>query len=183
MQNRIKSSAKELKSIHSIVMCAVLIALYVAINSLSVYVTPTLKLTFSFLILALLGYRFGIATGFIAGIACDLVAYLVRPAGPLHIGFTLSTALTVAVFAVFLYHRKPRLWRIILARTSINLFINIALNTYWLSNLYGKAYIVLLAERVIKNLALLPIEVALLFFVLKAFEQINKKLGNTNQYT
>ena len=151
MQNRIQTSAQEIKNIHSLVMCAVLVALYVAINSLSVYVTPTLKLTFSFLVLAIIGWRFGAVTGTFAGLACDLVAYVVRPAGPLHLGFTLSTMLTVAVFAILLYSRELKLWRIIVARTVINLTINIAL---------------------------LPIEIALLWFVLKAFEQIMKRVGN-----
>lgn len=176
MQNRIKSSALEIKNIHSLAMCAVMVALYVAIDTASVYITPTMQLTFSFLVLALLGYRFGPVTGPLAGIACDLIAYIIRPAGPLHLGFTLSTMLTVLVFALFLYERELKLWRIILSKTIINLGINIALNTYWLSNLYGKAYIVLLSERVIKNIALLPIEIVLLWFVLKAFEQIIKRI-------
>lgn len=178
MQNRIKSSAGEIRNIHSLAMCAVLVALYVAINSASIYITPSLKLTFSYLVLGILGYRFGAVAGTLSGLACDLIAYIVRPAGPLHLGFTLSTMLTVLVFALFLYERELRIWRVILSRTIINLAINIALNTYWLSNLYGKAYIVLLFERIIKNIALLPIEIALLWFVLKAFRQIMMRIGN-----
>ncbi len=178
MQNRIKSSAGEIRNIHSLAMCAVLVALYVAINSASIYITPSLKLTFSYLVLGILGYRFGAVAGTLSGLACDLIAYIVRPAGPLHLGFTLSTMLTVLVFALFLYGRELRIWRVILSRTIINLAINIALNTYWLSNLYGKAYIVLLFERIIKNIALLPIEIALLWFVLKAFRQIMMRIGN-----
>lgn len=178
MQNRILSSTREIKNIHSLVICAVMIALYVAIDTASLYVTQTLQLTFSFLVLAMLGYRFGVFTGTLAGLACDLIAYIIRPAGPLHLGFTLSTMLTVLVFALFLYGRELKLWRIIVSKTIINLAVNIMLNTYWLSNLYGKAYIILLFDRILKNIALLPIEIALLWFVLKAFEEINKRVGN-----
>ncbi len=178
MQNRIKSSANEMKNIHSLAMCAVLVALYVAIDTASVYVTPTLQLTFSFLVLGILGFRFGPCTGVIAGLACDLIAYVVRPAGPLHLGFTLSTMLTVLIFALLLYKRPPKVWRVLVAKTIVNLGVNIALNTYWLSNLYGKAYVVLLFERVIKNIALLPVEIVLLWFVIKAFEQIIQRIEN-----
>ena len=178
MQNRIKSSVTELRNVHSMVTCAVLVALYVAINSLSLFVTPTLKLTFSFLVLGMIGYRFGIATGFLGGVICDLLAYVIRPSGPLHIGFSLSTALTCAVFALFLYRREIKIWRVILARTVVNIAINIALNTFWLSNLYGKGYIILLWERAIKNVALLPIEIVLLFIVLKTFERILRQVRN-----
>ena len=178
MQNRIKSSANEVKNIYSLAMCAVLVALYVAIDTASVYVTPILQLTFSFLVLGLLGYRFGAVAGVVAALACDLIAYVIRPAGPLHLGFTLSTMLTVLVFALFLYRYPPKLWRIITAKTIVNVGVNIALNTFWLSNLYGKAYIVLLFERVIKNIALLPVEIALLWFVIKAFEGIMQRMEN-----
>lgn len=177
MQNRLKSSAMEIKNVHSLVTCAVCVALYVAINSLSLYVTPTLKLTFSFLILGMIGYRFGLVTGSLAAVACDLVAYVIRPAGPLHLGFTLSTVLTVAVFAIFFYRHKISIWRVVVSRAFINLAINIALNTYWLSNLYGEAYRVLLLERFIKNIALLPIEAILLYFVLNAFKKVLEKSG------
>lgn len=177
MQNRLKSSAAEIKNIHSLVTCAVCVALYVAINSLSFYVTPSLKLTFSFLILGMIGYRFGLITGSLAAVACDLVAYVIRPAGPLHLGFTLSTVLTVAVFAIFFYGHKITVWRAVVSRAFINLAINIALNTYWLSNLYGEAYHVLLLERFIKNIALLPIEAILLYFVLNAFKTVIEKSG------
>ncbi len=176
MPNRIKASALELRSTRSLVTCALLVALYVVTNTLSVYVTPSLKLTFSFLAFGLLGYRFGIVTGGLAGIACDLAAYLIRPSGPLHLGFSLSAVLTCAVFGLFLYRRELSLWRVIVSRTVINLFINIALNTYWLSNLYGKAYIVWLTERSLKNVFLLPIEIALLYAVLLAYKKIDKRI-------
>ena len=178
MQNRIKSSLGEIKNIHSLAMCAVLVALYVAIDTASVYVTPTMQLTFSFLVLGLLGYRFGHFTGTLAALACDLIAYVIRPAGPLHLGFTLSTMLTVLVFAIFLYEKPLKIWRVIVSKTVVNVGVNIVLNTYWLSNLYGKAYIVLLFERVVKNIALLPVEIILLWFVLKAFERIMQRMEN-----
>jgi len=178
MQNRLKSSIAELQNLRTLATCAVLVALYVAIDTASVYVTPTMQLTFSFLVLALLGYRFGTFAGTIAGLACDLIAYLIRPAGPLHLGFTLSTMLTVFIFALFLYRRELKLWRIILSKSAINIGVNIFLNTYWLSNLYDKAYVVLFWERTLKNLVLLPIEIALAWFVLKAFEQITRRISN-----
>ncbi len=182
MQNRVISSARELKNLRSLITCSLLIALYVALNSLSsVYITQELKLTFSYIALAMIGYRFGIITGFFGGALCDLLAYVIRPSGPLHLGFTLSTALTCVVFGIFLYKREFKWWTLLirtaLSRTIVNLFINIALNTFWLSNLYGKGYIVMLFQRVLKNILLLPIEVAILFFVLKAFERILKQLN------
>ncbi len=172
MPNKLKSSAEELRSLRAISECGILIAMYVAVNTLSVYVTPTLKLTFSYLIFGIIGWRFGVVTGALAGGLCDITSYIVYSTGALHLGFTLSAALTCTVFGAFLYRQKISLWRVAVSRILINILINIALNTFWLSNLYGKAYIVLLGERLVKNILLLPVEITLLFAVLMACEKI-----------
>lgn len=172
MPNRLKSSAEELRNLRSIAECGILIALYVVTNTLSIYITPTLKLTFSYLVFGIIGWRFGVVTGALAGAVCDITAYIVYSSGALHLGFTLSAALTCAVFGAFLYRREISVWRVIVSRSLINILINIALNTFWLSNLYGKAYIVLLGERVVKNLVLLPVEITLLYVVLIAARAI-----------
>ncbi|MBE6911046.1 MAG: folate family ECF transporter S component [Ruminococcaceae bacterium] len=174
--NRIKSSAMELKSTKSIVLCAALIALYVAINTLSVFVTQELKLGFSFLVLAVLGMQFGAITGTLAGFLCDLMAYIVRPMGALHLGFSLTTALTATVFAILLYRYELKLWRIIVSRIIINVFLNLLLNTIWLSQLYGNGFWALLPGRIFKNIGLLPIEIILLWIFLNAFKKAEKRL-------
>ncbi len=174
--SRIKSSAKELKSTKSIVLCAALIALYTAINTLSLYVTQELKLGFSFLVLAVLGMQFGVITGTFAGFLCDLMAYIVRPMGALHLGFTLTTALTATVFAIFLYRRELKLWRIIVARTIVNVFLNLFLNTIWLSQLYGNGFLALLPGRIYKNIGLLPLEIILIWVFLNSFKKVEKRL-------
>lgn len=174
--NRIKSSASELKSTKSIVLCAALIALYVAINTISLFVTQELKLGFTFLVLAVIGMQFGVVTGTLAGFLCDLMAYVIRPMGALHLGFSLTTALTVTIFALLLYRHKLSIWRIIIARIATNLLLNLFLNTIWLSQLYGKGFFILLPTRILKNIALLPIEIILLWIFLSAFKKVEKRL-------
>lgn len=174
--SRIKSSAKELKSTKSIVLCAALIALYVAINTISIFVTQELKLGFTFLVLAVIGMQFGVVTGTLAGFLCDIIAYIVRPMGALHLGFSLTTALTVTLFALFLYRHKLSLWRIIIARIATNLFLNLFLNTIWLSQLYGNGFLALLPGRIYKNVGLLPLEILLLWVFLNSFKKVEKRL-------
>ncbi len=177
MQNRIKSSAAELRSVSSLVMCAALVALYIVIDMISVYTDPTQKFTFTFLVLALLSYRFGIVPSAIAAVACDVIGFLIKPMGAYHPGFAISKVLTCVIFALFLYRRPLKLWRVAASKAIVNVFINIALNTYWVSTLYGKAYIAALAGRLTKNIVLLPVEIILLWLVLKAFERILSRTG------
>ena len=178
MKLNLADSAKELKSIYSIVMCALLIALYIALDSLSVFTLSTQKFTLAFISLGLLGYRFGIIPSSLAAFACDLIAYLIKPMGAYHPGFAISKILTCIIFALFLYKKEVKLWRIIVSRTLINILINILLNAYWLASLYSsKGYVVILLEHFYKNIILLPFEIVILFFALKAFEKISHKLN------
>ncbi len=178
MKVHLLDSAKELRSTRSIVMCAVLIALYVALDSISVFTLSTQKFTVAFIALALLGSRFGIIPASLAAFACDLVGYLIKPMGAYHPGFAISKILTCIIFALFLYKKEIKLWRIIVSRTIINILINVFLNAYWLASLYSsKGYTVILAEHFYKNIILLPFEIVILWFVLKAFDKISFNLN------
>ncbi|MFR1717037.1 MAG: hypothetical protein ACLSV6_10690, partial [Butyricicoccus sp.] len=64
------------------------------------------------------------------------------------------------------------------AKTCINLFCNICLNTLWLTVTGGKAMSVLLVTRVPKNLILLPIEIVLVYFGMKLVNRIYGVLPN-----
>lgn len=178
MNLNLSESAKELKSIRSIVMCAALIALYVALDSVSVFTLSTQKFSVAFLALGLLGYRFGIVPASLAAFACDFIGYLIKPMGTYHPGFAISKILTCIIFALFLYRKEIKLWRIIVSRALINILINTLLNAYWLASLYSsKGYSVIVIEHFTKNIILLPFEIVVLFFVFKAFEKITNTIN------
>lgn len=176
MFSRVKASAKELKSTESLVLCAALIALYIILDGFATVKTQYFEITFSFLALAVIGYLFGVVPAFISAAAGDLISFFVFPRGAFHPGFTLTTILICVIFALFLYKQKVSLWRVILARLCINIFVNSTLTTLWVSQLVGKGFGVLFVSRAAKNLFALPIEIILLFFVLRAAEKILPKI-------
>jgi len=82
--------------------------------------------------------------------------------------------LTGLVFGLFLYKKKLKLWRVIVSKACINIFLNLLLNTYWLAGLYGEGYLAMLPARLGKNLILLPLEVTLIFLVLKVVNSVTR---------
>ena len=67
-------SAKEFKSIKSIVAAALLIALHTVLAVfVSIQVTPTLRISVSFLANCAIGYMFGPVMGFVCGGLGDLI--------------------------------------------------------------------------------------------------------------
>ena len=172
----LKDSQKELKITKTIVVAALLIAIKLTLDALNIRIsiTPSLRITFSFLTTAVCGILFGPATAFVMAGAGDLIGYFVNTGGgPYFPGFTLTAALSGWVWGMGLYQEKITFVRVLLTRGLINLFLNIGLNGLWLYLLYNKGFFVELPARIIKNIALLPLEamlvVALAHIVKKAY--------------
>ena len=91
----------------------------------------------------------------------------IRDRGGYFPGFTLTAITAGLIWGLWLYPRRVSVWRAIGAKTCINVFCNIGLNTLWLTLTGGKAMAALLAIRIPKNLILLPIEIVLLYFGMK----------------
>ncbi len=169
------SSLRELKKIRGITTCALMIAVYVVLNFCAVYITPSVKFTFTYLALAVMGMLVGPSAAFIGAGLADFLAYFLRPnPAPIHFGIVLTTMLTGFVFGLFLYRKELKLWRVIAAKACINIFLNLLLNTYWLAGLYGEGYLAMLPARLGKNLILLPLEIALIFLVLKVTKSVTR---------
>nr|WP_297173043.1 folate family ECF transporter S component [uncultured Agathobaculum sp.] len=164
-------SLRELRSTRCLALTALLIAINIALSllGLEIRLPPDLKIGFSFLANAAIGMLFGPSVAMVAGVCTDLLGYIATGSsmGMYFPGFTI-TAITAGLFwGLWLYPRKSALWRAVGAKVCINLFCNIGLNTLWLTMTGGKAMTVLLAARIPKNLLMLPIEIAVLYFGMK----------------
>ncbi len=103
-----RDSALELKSLRCLTVTAMLIALNLALKSVTVYVTDDLKISFSYLALAAIGMLFGPTVSFVAGTVTDLLGLLISQQmsafNPL---FTLVEAVGAMLYGLFLYRLVP----------------------------------------------------------------------------
>lgn len=161
-------SIREFSHFSSIAGASMLLAVSIVLSIfVMIPISPTLKMGIAYLATAMLGMIFGpVLGGLTAGLG-DLIKFLLKPDGIFFPGFTLNAILGGVIYGLFFYKNRVSLSRCIAAKVSVNLFLNILLNTYWLSILYGDAYLVLLVSRLWKNIVLLPFEVTLLFVVLR----------------
>lgn len=164
-------SLQELKKTRSLAMTAMLLAIAVILGFLAVQVTESIKISFAFLVDELVGMLFGPTVGAVFGAVDDFLKYVVRPTGPYFPGFMISEMLSAMIYGLFLYKRPIRLPRIIAANTTVTVFVNMFLNTVWLSMLYGNAIPVILPARVVKELILLPINIVLFYAVSRMLEK------------
>ena len=165
-----KSSLREFKSVRCLTLTAMLGAISIIIGSYFTFmIGNSLKIGFTYLPNEFLYYMFGPVVGACFGAVMDVLTFILKPTGPFFFGFTLSAILKGLIYGVILYKKPLSILRIFIANVISLIFITLLLDTYWLTILYGKAYMVFLSERLIK-IALLPVETILLYLLIKGVE-------------
>ncbi len=165
-----KSSLHELRSIRCVTLTAMLGAISIIIGTYFTFmIGNSLKIGFTYLPNEFLFYMFGPAVGAFFGAAMDILTYILKPTGPFFFGFTLSAILKGLIYGFILYKKPLSLLKIFIANVISLIFVTLLLDTYWLTILYGKAFLIFLSERVIK-IALLPVETILLYLLIKGVE-------------
>lgn len=168
----IKTSAKEVRRVKSICGCAMLTALNVAVGTLFIPITPTLRIGFSSIFAGVSGMYYGPVITGMAGVIADTLKYIMRPDGPYFPGFAINELLTGMIYGSFFYKKEITLPRVILARLCVTVFINLILTSLWLNIMYQNPLFTMV--RLIKNIIMFPMDVALLYAALKAAKRIKK---------
>jgi ECF transporter S component (folate family) len=122
-----------------------------------------IRISFGFVPQSFSSMLFGPLLGGIGAVLGDIIGMIVAPKGAYFAGFTLSALLTGVIYGLFLFRKPKTLLRITLAVLSITLFVDIGLNTYWLTILLGKGYFAMLPARVIKSAIMIPVQVSVIY--------------------
>lgn len=169
---KIEDSARHLKKTRDLTLISLLLAIKVTLSFFTVRIGQIIKISFGFLTNGILGYLYGPFIGFVCGALGDIISYFISPMGPYFPGFTLTSALAGFVYGYILYKKEPTITRILTANLIITVFLNLALNTLWISVLYGNAYMAILPPRILKEFILVPIQVPVLYMALKVVKKV-----------
>lgn len=168
----IHRSAQGLKKVKVLVGTSMFIALNIILGFTKITLIPqVLEIQFSTLAHAACAYIYGPIMAGIAGIFTDTFKYLLNPSGAYMPLFALNEFLTGFIYGCFFYKKKITLTRAALARLVVVLLLNLTLTPLWLHLLYGKAFLFYVQIRIVKNLLMYPIDVFLLYTVLKATQR------------
>ena len=166
MHNSIRSreywteAASRLGNIRVILVCSMCIALSVILGYFYYPLNESLTIRFTYLASSVVGLVAGPIVALVYGAAVDLLDFMMNPTSTFFFGYTISSMAGAFLYALIYYRQKITVVRIIFCRLAVNLLVNVFLNALWSSILYGKGYIYRLVISYIKNIALLPIEVA-----------------------
>ena len=177
-----KQSAQNLTSTRHLALAGMLLAMHAVLGYFKIPLfSPTNRITFTFAATATAGMVLGPVPAMLVGGLGDILGYFINPGGAAYFfGFTISAALGGLIHGVLLYKAAPKyaLLRVIIAEFIITFFVNIILNTYWLSVLYAKAYQIFTWARIVKNFVAYPVHVIIVFalFMLIYRTNLSKKL-------
>lgn len=166
-------SVHELREIKTLAVSAMLLAIAVVLGFYTVQLTDYIKIGFAYIVNELTGLLFGPAVGGIVGGLADFLKYLVKPTGPFFPGFTISGFCGGLIYGFVLYKEPLTFKRVLLANLLVTVFVNLGLNTYWLTLLYGDGFFALLPVRILKQIIMLPIETVLFYTVAKTLAKAN----------
>lgn len=155
-----------MKKTRILVFLSLLVAMDVVLtHMIPVIQVDIIRISFGFVPQSFSSLLFGPFIGGVAAVLGDIIGMVIAPKGAYFPGFTLSALLTGMIYGFFLYRRPKTLLRITLAVLCITLFVDIGLNTYWLTILLGKGYVAILPARVIKSIVMLPAQVSVIYLL------------------
>lgn len=161
-----RRSLRVFRKPRGLALAGLLLALQVVLDVyLSLYVTPTVKVSFGFLAIGLSGAVLGPVPAMAQAVAADIIGHFLKPFGAYFPGYSLTALLNGAFYGFILYEKKPGPLRALCVKAAVNLLLNILLNTLWSVILTKTPFWTLLPARALKNIIALPIEAALLWGV------------------
>lgn len=160
-------SFHELKDLKNLVSAAMLLALAVILGFYRIQLTEYIRFGFDSVAKELTGMIFGPVVGCIVGALSDIISFIIKPLGAYFPGFTISAAVAGLIYGMVMYKRPLSLKRVIVANTLVTVLVNLVLNTYWLTLMYGDTFMALFPARIVKQLIMLPIDIILFYAVSK----------------
>lgn len=157
-----------------IVITALLLAMLIVLSRFLSLKTPIMKISFAFIPTMLCATWLGAKWTVLLNVLGDIIGAILFPTGPFFIGYTISTAVAGLIYGLLLYKQESNTFtdkqftlRLIIATILVTCISNIGLNTLWISITSGKAFIVLLGTRIIKELIMIPIHIVIILFIEK----------------
>ena len=152
-----------------------------ALKPVNIPIAADLRINTAFFVNAFGAMVFGPVVAIPAAAITDTLGYLLYPEGVYFFPFIFTEIAGSVIFALFLYRAEVSTLRVTLARFCICFFVNIVLNTPIMALYYqmvmGKYYPLFDMIRIVKNLAMFPLESILLTLFLRVVIPPMHKLG------
>ena len=167
-----KASFLELKKTGSLVTIALLIAMSIVVSYFRIRLFPYLSIGFSTLVNQYAYLLIGPTAGAVFGMVLDLLKEMIIPSGAFNLLFTIPPILAGFIYGSFYYNRKVSIVNCLVANFTVKLICNVIITTLLFVFLQGKALMVILPVRALKNLIQWPVDSILFYMLAKTMEKL-----------
>lgn len=172
-----RGAAGEVKKLRTLAVSAIFLALSSAVASVFIPLPNNLRVYFTYGPKALCAAVIGPVSGLLFGLTGDLLGFVLHPTGGFFPGYTLTSMMGMFLYGLGLYRKKITVRRLAFTKLLVNLVCNAGLNVLWSAILYQKAWIVYFTASLTKNLALWPVETAVLVLVFRLVGPLMERQG------
>ena len=173
-----------MKKTKKIALVALLLASTIVLSRFLSIRTPIVTIGFSFiprmLTAIILGPKYSIA---VSGLA-DIIGALLFPSGAFYFGFTVSALTSGLIHGLMLFRKgafrvdKKFVLRLVFSCILVTVLVNGVMNTIWVMATAQNAAGIIMSTRIIKQLAMLPIQIGTMLLLAKALEKQIDRLKN-----
>ena len=170
--------------IKRLVTLGLLLAAEVILSRFLSIATPIVKIGFAFVPVVVTAILYGPVWSAVVAGAGDFIGAILFPIGPFFPGYTISAAISGAIFGIILYNKKPGILRSFMASSLSLLICSLILDTLWIWMTSSTATAAsLLPTRLLKFGVMLVIETVTVFAISKQETIIKRIKCKTVRYT
>jgi len=172
-----RTAMKELGNLRMLTLAAIVVALRIVLGGLYIPLGDNLNIFFGYFVNGLGAAIYGPVMALLSGFATDILGYFVHPTGAFFPGYVLSTMMGSFFYALFFYRARITAPRVVLAKLTVNLLVNVGLGALWSAIQFSKGYYYYLVKGLAKNIGMLPLEAFLLWAFLRAVAPVCARNG------
>lgn len=166
-----------LKNPRSLAITAMLTAMIIVLDYLSIQIDNGLKINFIFVPVMICAMFYGPVPCAAMCIIGDVLGVVLKGQGVIpHL--ILVELVRGLIMGCIMFKKEPTLGRVAAGQSTANLFINMCLNTaalMWVGFLPSQNILLAVSTRIVKNIVFLPVEILILFFLLNALIKAMEK--------
>lgn len=149
LPERFVSSAKELKSVKTLAVCAMMLAVGTILGYFSIKLDNDKTVGISVIAPQLVSALYGPVVGGIVGATGDILDWLLHPhMGPFFPGYTLNAFLGQMIYGMVLYKKNLSLLRIVVSKVLVAVLVNLPLGSLWSWIFVNKGYLAILVGKI-----------------------------------
>lgn len=172
-------AAREFGKLKILAVAALLTALRIAIKALTIPVGPYLNITFGFLVNSVGSMIYGPLVAIVTSAISDTLGAVLFPNGVYFFPYIFEEIAGGVLFALFYYRARISTLRVMLGRFTVTIVCNLLLNPFisifYFKYVMNKSYTFFTLPRMIKNLALFPLQTLVLVLLFNALLPFTNK--------